>query len=229
MNNEDPSRPPEQRRVVIVNDREIPRRYFLLVGTGIVVLFAGAFGSIVWASWSNARKDSRSEEELSRLAALASEHGWAYQEQDKGGVDRYEGVTPFPKASSGLSAWDDIEGRHRGRSIRCLEYRDEKTVRSAGPKRFDTTTTYYSVFSVTTPGTVSRTVVREPGDLHGKFADGKLENFLRNDPRAAGAPLRFDKGELITWFEGRLRPKDVLPKLDFLCDVLEHTPTSVWD
>ncbi|SOD82764.1 hypothetical protein [Streptomyces sp. Ag109_G2-15] len=229
MNNEAPSRPAERRRVVIVNDREIPRRYFLLAGTGIVVLFAGAFGGIVWASWSSARKDSRSDEELSRLTALASEHGWTYKAQDAGGVDRYEGVAPFPNLSSGLSAWDDIEGRHRGRSIRCFEYRDEETVRSAGPKRLDTKTTYYSVFSVTTPGTVPRAVVHEPGDLDGKFANGKLENFLRTDPRADGVPLRFDKGELITWFEGRLRPTDVLPKLNFLCDVLEHTPTSVWD
>ncbi|MFE1885181.1 hypothetical protein [Streptomyces diastatochromogenes] len=229
MDLEGPPRPTKRRNVVIVNDREIPRRYFLLAAAGVFALFGGATGGIVWASWSNARENSRSDEELSDLVTLARKQGWTYKAQAAGGVDRYEGVAPFPNLSSGLSAWDNIEGRHRGRSIRCFEYRDEETVRSAGPRRLDTKTTYYSVFSVTTPGTAPRTVIHEPGDLDGKFTDGKLENFLRTDPRADGVPLRFDKGELITWFEGRLRPTDVLPKLNFLCDVLEHTPTSVWD
>jgi len=229
MESGDPSHPAKQRRVVIVNDREIPRRYFLLAGTGVFLLFGGAFGGIVWASWSSAQDDSRSNEEVSRLVTLASEQGWTYKEQDAGGVDHYEGVAPFPNASSGLSAWDDIEGRHRGRTIRSFEYRDEDTRWSSASRRSTTKTTYYSVFSVTTPAAIPRTVIREPDDLDGNLADAKLEKFLRTDPRAPGVPLRFDQGELITWFEGRLRPKDVLPKLNYLCDVLDHTPASVWE
>ncbi|GAA3806066.1 hypothetical protein [Streptomyces chiangmaiensis] len=228
MDIDDLPRPSKRRNVVIVNDREIPRRYFLLAGAGVFVLFGGAFGGIVWASWSDTREDQRSAEEVSDLVTLAHRQGWTYKAQDMGGADRYEGVAPFPTVSSGLSAWDRAEGRHRGRSIRCFEYRDERTVKSAGPTRFRTKTTYYSVFSVATPSTVTRTVIREPGDLEGNFADARLEDFLSTDPRAAGTPLRFDKGELITWFEGRLRPGDVLPKLNYLCDVLEHTPASVW-
>jgi hypothetical protein len=229
MDIDDLPRPTKRRNVVIVNDREIPRRYFLLAGAGVFILFGGAFGGIVWANWSTAQENSRSDEEVSDLVDLARQWKWTYKAQDAGGADRYEGVAPFANVSSGLSAWDDIEGRLRGRSIRCFEYRDEKTVRSAGPKRSRTKTTYYSVFSVNTPGTIPRTVIREPDDLDGEFADGKLEKFLRTDPRAEGAPLRFDKGELITWFEGRLRSQDVLPKLNYLCDALEHTPTSVWE
>lgn len=102
-------------------------------------------------------------------------------------------------------------------------------VTSAGPKHFRKKTTYYSVFSVTTPTAIPRSLIRVLDDLDGDFADGKLEEFLRTDPRAESVPLRFDKGELITWFEGRLRSQDVLPKLNFLCDVLEHTSASVWE
>lgn len=229
MDTDAPPEPKKRRNVVIVNDREIPRRYFLLATGGAVTLFGGAFGGIVWASRIRTQEDSRSDEEVSDLIALARRRGWTYREQNAGGVDRYEGVAPFPNVSSGLSSWDDIEGRLRGRDIRCFEYRDDRMVRSAGPKRFETKTTYYSVFSVTTPTTVPRAVVHEPADLRGKFAAGRLATLLRTDPRATGTPLRFDKGELITWFEGRLRPKEVLPKLNYLCDVVESTPASVWD
>ncbi|MEU9371150.1 hypothetical protein AB0D71_42275 [Streptomyces avermitilis] len=229
MDIDDLPREPKRRNMVIVNDREIPRRYFLMASAGAFVLFGGAFGGIVWANWSSSQEDSRSDEAVSDLIALARQQGWTYKTRDAGGVDRYEGIAPFPNVSSGLSAWDDMEGRYRGRSIRCFEYRDEKSVRSAGSTRSRTKMTYYSVFSVATPATIPRTVVREPGDLDGDFADDKLEKFLRTDPRAEGVPLRFDKGELITWYEGRLRSEDVPPKLNYLCDVLEHTPTSVWE
>jgi hypothetical protein len=200
-----------------------------MAGAGVFALFGGAFGGIVWASWSSDQENSRSDDEVSDLVVLAGQQGWTYKAQDAGGVDRYEGVAPFPDVSSGLSAWDDIEGRLRGRSIRCFEYRDEETVRSTGSNRSSAKTTYYSVFSVTTPSTIPRIVIREPGDLDGDLADDELKEFLSTDPRAEGTPLRFDKGELITWFEGRLRSEDVPPKLNYLCDVLDHTAALAWD
>jgi hypothetical protein len=35
-----------------------------------------------------------------------------------------------------------------------------------------------------------------------------------------------DRGELITWYEGRLRPQDLLRHLNHLCDALERVPGS---
>ncbi|MFF0788565.1 hypothetical protein [Streptomyces spiralis] len=220
--------PTKRRNMVIVNDREIPRRYLLLAGAGASILFGGAFSSIVWSNWSSAQESSRSDEEVSDLIALARRQGWTYKVQNAGGADRYQGCAPFPDASSGLSAWDDIEGRLRGRTIRCFEYRDAKYTQLSGSNHSRAQTTYYSIFSATTPAVIPRTVIRGPGDLEGEFANDKLEKFLRNDPRAADTPLRFDKGELITWYKGRLRANKVLPKLNYLCDVLEHTPALAW-
>lgn len=62
--------------------------------------------------------------------------------------------------------------------------------------------------------------------MFGESESGK-SNLHR--PRAADTLSLFDKGELITWFEGRPRPKDVSPRLSCPCGVLEHTPTSVWE
>lgn len=101
MDTDDLDHPSKRRNVVIVNDREVPRRYFLLAGTGVLVLFGAAFGGIVWANWSSAQKDSRSDDEVSNLVTLARKQRWTYKAQDTGGVDRYEGVAPFPNVSSG--------------------------------------------------------------------------------------------------------------------------------
>jgi len=64
--------PLKRRKAVVVNDREIPRRHFLLAGSGFLVLFGGT----VWANVSDAQKDT-------------------------GAADRYEGVAPFPSVSTG--------------------------------------------------------------------------------------------------------------------------------
>ncbi|MBG7699450.1 hypothetical protein HCJ76_15495 [Streptomyces sp. MC1] len=201
MNFDKMPHPAKRRNVITVNDREIPRRHFLLAAAGVFVVFGGAFGGIVWASWSRAQEDSRGDEEVSGLVALAQRRGWTYRARVAGGADRYEGVTPFPDVSSGLSSWDCVEGRHRGRAVRCFEYRDVRTVQSAGPGRSLTKTSYYAVFSVTAPDAVP------PSALHAADAD---------------APLRFHRGELITWSRGRLREEAVLPKLNYLCDVLDR-------
>ncbi|MFI1790285.1 hypothetical protein ACH40D_17900 [Streptomyces olivaceoviridis] len=205
MNFDDLPHPTKRRNVVIVNDREIPRRHFLLAAAGVFVLFGGAFSGIVWAGWSDAQENSRGDEEVSALVALARRRGWTYRARVAGGADRYEGAAPFPDVSSGLSVWDCVEGRHRGRTVRCFEYRDVRTVQSAGPGRSLTKTSYYAVFSVTAADTVRGSVVRAAD------ADG---------------PLRFDGGELITWTKGRLREEDVLPKLDYLCNVLDRASDS---
>ncbi|MEW2286322.1 hypothetical protein [Streptomyces sp. NPDC047841] len=205
MNFEDLPHPAKRRDVVIVNDREIPRRYFLLAAAGVFVLFGGAFGGIVWASWSDAQEDSLGDDEASALVSLAQRRGWTYRARVAGGADRYEGAAPFPDVSSGLSAWNCVDGRHRGRSIRCFEYRDVRTVQSAGPGRSLTKTSYYGVFSATAPDTAPRPALRA--------AD-------------AERPLRFDRGELITWTKGRLREEDVLPRLNYLCDVLDRALVS---
>jgi len=88
--------PIKRRKTDVVNDGEIPRRYFLLAGGGFLVLFGGAFGGIVWANLSDAQGNVRTDEETAALVELARQWKWTYKEQNAGAADRYEGVAPFP-------------------------------------------------------------------------------------------------------------------------------------
>ncbi|MGP8301071.1 hypothetical protein ACTPOK_24735 [Streptomyces inhibens] len=55
---------------------------------------------------------------------------------------------------------------------------------------------------------------------------GPMAQFLTSDPRAKDEPLRFQGNDLLTWYQGRLRPQDIDQKLNYLCDVLDHWPAQ---
>lgn len=55
---------------------------------------------------------------------------------------------------------------------------------------------------------------------------GHLGQFLTSDPRAKDHPLRFHGNELLTWHKGRIRPEQIEPKLDYLCDIVDSRPVQ---
>lgn len=62
---------------------------------------------------------------------------------------------------------------------------------------------------------------------------GRLAQFLLSDPRAEDEILEFHGNELILWRKGAwsagtLGTQDILPKLDYLCDVLDRIPAEAW-
>jgi hypothetical protein len=170
-------------------------------------------------------------------------------------VDRLEGVEPFPDASTGLWVSDYTHGRYKGREFRYFEYEDESTGTRVNGKR---KSEYYAVFAVSTPGEVPRTVIREEGFLDSVFGGGEivesgdaefdadnrviakdpaaakrlaapgLIRYLAGEPALEDRPLRFENGEVLTWYEERLRPQDVLRELDYLSRVVEHVPARAW-
>lgn len=57
---------------------------------------------------------------------------------------------------------------------------------------------------------------------------GQPAQFLLADPRAKDAPVQFHGNELITWYQGRLRPEKLDPQLNYLCDLLDRLPEQAW-
>ncbi|NLU68458.1 hypothetical protein [Streptomyces sp. HNM0574] len=245
----------DQKYTLVFGDTEYPRRVALpVVGGFAALVLGGIFG--VWSfTQSRREEDSLSSEEQEGLAALAREHGWTYRETESGVIDAFEGVEPFPDASTGLLAGHYTHGRHRGRNIRYFEYEDE----TAGTKvNGRTQHDYYAVFAVSTPGTVPRTLIRGKGFMDSVFGGGEvvgtgddafdadhhviaedpaaaerlavpeLTRYLAKQPLLADRPLRFENGEVITWYEERLRPGDVMKHLTYLSEVLRHIPESAW-
>lgn len=244
-----------QKFTLVVGDKEYSRRTALLVMGAVGLFVVAFFGGVVALVVRGKRQVWRSDEEQSALVELARTRDWSYSASKSGAADRYSGVEPFPTHSYGVGVSDYIEGRYRGRSFRCFEYRDEITDRRA---RQQNQQRYFAVFALTTAASIPRVVVRRQKVLDDVFADGhivelgnsefdgtfrvvatdvrvardvvagRLARFLTTDPRAKNAPLRFDRGELVTWYEGRLRPPEILPHLNYLCDVLERVPERVW-
>ncbi|MEU8568636.1 hypothetical protein AB0C51_09780 [Streptomyces pathocidini] len=240
---------------LVIGQREYSRRTALLVLGGACLLFIAIFGGVITLIVLGKRRTARNDEEQADLVKLAQTRHWSYSASKSGAVDRYSGADPFPTASFNVTAWDYIEGRYRGRSFACFEYRDKN---NNGHTRPQDKQQYFAVFAVATAASIPRVVIREHKLLDGVFAggevvelgdskfdgkfrvvtsdvrtarevlEGRLAHFLTTDSRAQDAPLRFDRGELITWYEGRLRPDEVLPHLDFLCDALECVPERAW-
>jgi hypothetical protein len=213
--------------------------------------FAGVLGLIHWGK----QEDTRSADETAGLAELAREHGWSHEPTRSGVVDRLEGVEPFPDVSTGLQVSDYTHGRYKGREFRYFEYEDESTGTRVNGRE---TSDYYAVFAVSTPGEVPRTVIREDGFLDSVFGGGEvvgtgnaefdddnnvitkdvsaakrlaspgLTHQLSREPALKDRPLRFENGEVLTWQEERLRPQDVLRKLDYLSRVVDHAPARAW-
>lgn len=247
--------PSGKKFTLVIGNKEYPRRVAALVMGGVVLVMGGFFASVLGLIYWGNQKDSRSTGEEAGLAQLAREHGWSHEPSRPGVVDRLEGVEPFPDVSTGLQVSDYTHGRYKGREFRYFEYEDESTgTRVNGREQSE----YYAVFAVSTPGEVPRTVIREEGFLDSVFGGGEivatgdaefdadnrviaedraaakrlaapgLTRQLAREPALKDQPLRFENGEVLTWHEERLRPQDVLRKLDYLSRVVDHAPARAW-
>lgn len=240
---------------LVVGDKEYPRRVAALVVGGALLVVGGFFAGVLTLIYWGKQEDTVSADEEVGLSRLAHEHGWSHAASKSGVVDGLEGVEPFPDASTGLWVSDYTQGRYRGREFRYFEYEDESTgTRVNGKEKSE----YFAVFAVSTPGEVPRTVIREEGFLDSVFGGGEivetgdaqfdsdnrviaedpaaakrlaapgLTRHLSDEPALEDQPLRFENGEVLTWSEERLRPQDVLRKLDYLSGVVAHTPNHAW-
>jgi hypothetical protein len=243
----------DKKFTLVMGDKEYPRRVALPVVGGLALLVGGGIFGIMRLVDTMNQEDVLTREEQVRLKNIADEHGWTYSYSESGVVDELEGADPFPDASSGLVVDHYTHGRYRGRDIRYFEYADETTMtNNNGRSRTD----YYAVFVVSTPDTVPRTLIREEGFLDSVFGGGevvktgdsafdtefsvitqdreaaeklvtpRLIDHLSREPDARELPLRFENGEVLTWSEERLRPQQVMARLNYLTEVVNHLPTS---
>lgn len=246
----------DKKSTLVLFDREFPRRVALPVMGGILAVFGGFFYGVWSLIQLGKEEDTRSSDEDLGLRNIARRHRWRYSFTESGVVDELEGVEPFPDISTGLVVSDYTRGRYRGRDIRYFEYADEDTGTKVNGR---TTSDYYAVFAVSTPGTVPRTLIREKGFADSVFGGGeivgtgdqafdddyrvisddppsakriataRLTRYLADEPLLQDRPLRFEKGEVLTWYEERLRAEDVMENLDYLSRVVQRIPDSAWE
>lgn len=216
-------------------------------------LFIGAlFAFVITMMVRTGKRDGRTDQEEAGLIRLAHGRGWSYTPSVPGWADRYCGAEPFPQTGTSLAVSDYIAGEFRGRPFCCFEYRSRPA--GVGETGAKPQMRFVSVFAVSMPAAVPRLIIRRPRALDGVFAGGRvvqlgipafdedfhvisddesfarnvvagyLTQFLTSDPRAKASPLRFHGSELITWHQGRLRPQEIEPNLNYLRDVLDRMP-----
>ncbi|MFF0788561.1 hypothetical protein [Streptomyces spiralis] len=223
----------------------------------MILVVGGMFVLVITMFRRNRRSQIRGVEERAAAIRLAQERGWSHQQVTYGVVDRLCGMAPLPLTGRNLRALHYITGDFRGRSFCCFEYTTGTLSVNDGPGRDRPTFwTVFAVTApgagpelvVRRPQTLDGVIqrgrmvqLRVPefdeafrvmtDDESFAFAAlaGDVVPFLCADPRATkDAPIRLHNDELLTWRRGRLSPRDIDERLNYLCDVLDRIPADVW-
>ena len=221
----------------------------------VILLVGGIFAVVITMFVRSRRSQVEGAEGRAQALQVARGRGWGYQEVTYGVIDRLCGAPPLPLSGRRLLGRHYITGELRGRSFCCFEYTTGTIgVNDTAPGA--NRPVYWTVFAVTAPGTGPELVVRRPEALDGvarrgrtvrlgvpefddaftvltddetfaraALADGVVP-FLAANPEAA--PVRLHGGELITWYKGRLNPREMDGHLAHLNDVLDRIPARVW-
>jgi len=228
-----------------------------LVPIGIFLIVGVIFAFVIYSRVHTNKRDGRSDQQQEELVQFVEGRGWSYTSSVPGGGDRYCGSAPLPITGTDIDVWDYTAGEFRGRNFCCFEYRTRGTGTDVSDRhwRFYTVfaiempTTVPRV-SVRRPQAMDKMETRLLGRGHvvelgipafddefrvvtddepfARAMGGHLAQFLPSDPRAKDAPLQFHGNELITWYQGRLRPDQINPNMNYLSDVLDHLPVQVW-
>jgi hypothetical protein len=196
------------------------------------------------------------KKKVAAFTTYAAQRGWRYTEKNRGLVDRFDGQ-PFGEGH-GRTVRHVLEGTHRDRQAQAFEYSYKETSGSGDNRRTETfyftvvslsTPSPRPRLEVTREGLgrkllgfvgirdlqleseeFNRTfLIRGEDD---KFAydilHPRMMEWMLADERALETPFRFERGDLVTWTSGRIELSTVDQHLDYLCDLLERTPSFVW-
>lgn len=210
--------------------------------------------AVVVVAWVLQHLAHRSK--VARFTAFAAQRGWRYTEKDRSLVDRFEGQ-PFG-GGHGRRVRHVLEGPYRGRDILAFEYTYKERTGSGEDSSESTyyftvaslaTPVARPRLEVVREGLGRRLLglvgvrdlqleseefnrafhIRAESD---RFAydilHPRMMEWLLADRRALSVPFRFEGADLVTWRRGRIEPATVNALLDYLCDVMEHTPSFVW-
>lgn len=184
-----------------------------------------------------------------RLVTFARRRRWSYQAEDIGSADRFLGA-PFGRLRTNTHIRDILSGTHRERDFACFEYRRQG---KAGEDRFRVIAVRtpatrpilqvvrrpLAVTLLPTPGTEVFELGAGPFDQHFVVETGNesfawdilippFVHLLMADPRTHHMAFRFERDELVVWYQlGRPGPT-IDAALDFACDLLARVPSPIW-
>lgn len=196
------------------------------------------------------------KKKVAEFTAYAGRRGWRYAERDDALVERFDGQ-PFG-TGHGRRAYHVLRGRHRDRDVLAFEYVYKETTGSGDDRRTETyyftvvalgTPAFRPKLEVTREG-LGRKLLGFVGirDLQleseefnraffikaedDKFAydilHPRMMEWMLADQRARETPFRFERDHLVTWDAGRIHLSTVEHLLEYVCDVMDRTPSFVW-
>lgn len=196
---------------------------------------------------------TRHQENKRRTAmrGLAGTHGWQWTDEDRTFTRQWEGE-PFG-AGRTRRATNILVGRYADTDIVVLDY----SYVTGGGK--SSTHHRYTVWAVRMRAALPRLELGPEGMLGGRVAAMfGMSDLQVGDPafdstykvrsadeafgrdllrpelvglltRADPVELRIDGNTLLTWEQGRVDTAAIVPRLDFLCDVVRQVPSVVWE
>lgn len=207
--------------------------------TGLVVLGAVIVIAIA-VGWYRHRRSAAG------FRQLAGEHGWTYAEWDSG-VEARLG-RPFGRRQGAPK--HVLSGTHRGRELLTCQLSSYSVVAVSLPAgRRGVLEISWSEAGEPRPFAGEHDLAELPAEDAGldefdvaffvyatraglarQLLHPPLVEFLTVDDRAATFhwPIWLRRDHLFTWSKERLGVEGVLARLDYLCDVLDRVPSSVW-
>lgn len=196
------------------------------------------------------------KKKVAAFTALARERGWHYTERDRGLATRFVG-TPFGEGH-GRDARHALRGSHRGHEMLAFEYSYKETTGSGDDRKTETYRYTVVSIGLPAPmptlqvnreglgrkllGFVGVRDLQLESEEFNKAFHIRAENdkfaydvlhprmmeWMLADERALSTPFRFERGDLVTWQEGRIDVSDVDWMSNYVCDVVERVPSFVW-
>ena len=196
------------------------------------------------------------KKKVAEFTAYANQRGWQYVEKDNSLVDRFDGQ-PFG-IGHGRRAQHVLRGRHRDRDALAFEYKYEETTGSGDDRKTETyhftvvalaTPAPRPKLEITREG-LGRKLLGFVGirDLQleseefnkafyikaedDKFAydilHPRMMEWMLADQRARTIPFRFERADLLVWQSGQVKLSTVDSLLEYVCDIMDRTPSFVW-
>lgn len=217
-------------------------------------LWAGIVVAAIGVSWFLSHRAYKKK--VAAFAALAYQRGWRYTEKDRSLVKRFDGQ-PFGSGHN-RQVRHVLEGGYRGRDVLAFEYTYQETSGSGDDSRTETyyftvvslaTPAARPRLEITREGRGRRLLgligvrdlqleseefnktfhIRAEND---RFAydilHPRMMEWMLADERARTTPFRFEQADLVTWQRGRIEVSTVDHLLDYVCDVMDRTPSFVW-
>ncbi|PXY30945.1 hypothetical protein [Prauserella muralis] len=200
-----------------------------------VVVFAAIVGLVAWLFLRSRRREQtmRDEEVGGELARLAAGRGWIFEQENVGYADRFTGY-PFSQHLRERRSRELVTGTHRGWEFGAFQY-SPRPMQDPGERQ--QYFRYFRVFAIRLPAPrpTLQLTPKGAGEYKVNTDDDRfaayvltepVKRWLAEDPRAPRYRVRFERDELIAWYEqkDRFAPAELDMGLDFLCDLLDRVP-----